>query len=100
MDEYEPRSIDYILSTPMNDLCFMDFVNLRVGGCDAYSRMNIAQLCSVLGDEVVRDVVARVGLLTTKPVLRWVARGLPVEKAIRKVKTDDEFRRNVEKSGR
>ena len=85
----------------MAKLRFKDFASLKVGGRDAFSRLkgagldaiippgNVATIHVALEDEDARDQAKR-----------WVARGLQVDKAVRKVKVDAEIRENAERARR
>jgi len=87
------RMLQYVIDTPMEQLSFEDFVNLK-SGYDEYSRWSYRDLvCMVLESADVDSVLRNDKLLTS--CLRWMLRGLPMEKAIRKVQTDAEVAKNA-----
>jgi hypothetical protein len=75
---------------------FKDFVALRVGGMDEYSRLGYAELKNRMtpGAIVMTEAALEIHAERAK-VYRWVLRGLPVDYAIRKVKTDLEVSANA-----
>jgi ribonuclease HI len=71
---------------------FKDFAALRTGGSDAFSRITLA----AAQQHVDGAVLAQITQAVTDPkaqaaVLRWVLRGLGVQRAIRKVAVDAEI---------
>lgn len=84
--------LDRIISSPMESLSFKDFLQLK-SGRDQFSAVKLADLktavshsdCDSVSCEFAGDPKAEA------TCLRWIMRGLPVEKAIRKVKTDAEI---------
>jgi hypothetical protein len=77
-----------------NKARFKDFVQLR-SGTDKWSRMRLSALKEALGDRFAE--VASSGLDEDQQAkhARWVLRGLPVELALRKVRTDMEVAQNA-----
>ena len=101
-DPVNPKTravINRLNSKPMKKLRFKDFAKLKVGGRDNFSNMKKEDLDAIIGNDDKKFIVSQLNeeklILTAK---RWVARGLQVRKAIRKVKTDEEIRINYEKS--
>ena len=101
-DPVNPKTravINRLNSNPMKKLRFKDFAKLKVGGRDNFSNMKKEDLDAIIGNDDKKFIVSQLNeeklILTAK---RWVARGLQVRKAIRKVKTDEEIRINYEKS--
>lgn len=93
--------VEQINALSMGRLKFKDFKNLKVDGIDGYSRMKKEKLEVIItkeDSERVDDEFEEERLRLS--VKRWVARGLEIEKAIRKIKTDEEVRMNTEKSKR
>lgn len=90
--------IERINNTPVDDLCFKDFLRLKVGGRDEFSALWGKRLES----KVSQDILAR--LQETFPhdrksqhsAIRWVLRGLETTRAIRKVETDLAVSENAE----
>lgn len=71
-------------------------MQLKTGGHDSFSRMKREQLMELLAPSVV-EIVQKEEMeeKMTLSCLRWIARGLEVQKAIRKVKTDKEIENNA-----
>lgn len=65
-----------------------DFLDLKTYGRDAYSEMGWEQLQAYINAETVVIVEQFEDESNILSALRWVARGLPVWLAIRKVRTD------------
>lgn len=89
------RSVDRIAPIPMDRLRFKDFASLKCGR-DEFSKLRLPKLTAMVDQQVVE--VASGAFDDGKDVaacLRWVLRGLPVDKAIRKVKTDLEISENA-----
>jgi len=81
-----------IIDTPMADLRFRDFAKLRVGGRDSYSRQPLTQLRQSINGEDWSVVSEKLRADRDRAsCLRWMLRGLPLDKAIRKVRTDMEI---------
>lgn len=88
------NALAHIVSTPMRSLRFRDFVGLKVGGCDKYSRIRLSRLKELVPEHAI--VAAMIdGDASIASCLRWILRGLSLEKAIRKVKTDQEVAHNA-----
>jgi len=86
---------DYILQTPMESLRFGDFAALK-SGRDRFSKLRLPALREMVPDNsFTSGTKAFDNDKQLAACLRWVLRGLPVEKAIRKVKTDEEVTRNA-----
>jgi ribonuclease HI len=83
--------LDRIISAPLSSLGFKDFLQLKCGR-DRFSTMKLAELktsvprsdCVIVSSDFPDDPKAEA------TCLRWMLRGLPVDKAVRKVKTDAE----------
>lgn len=88
--------IDRVITTPMDKLRFRDFIGLR-SGRDSFSRLRLP----TLREMVSRDDAERAAEewpddeSEQAKCLRWILRGLPLDKAIRKVKTDAQVRANA-----
>jgi hypothetical protein len=82
--------------TNMKNPKFNDFANLKTYGIDGFSRLKIEQLANLVMkteyDLIMKSFDEPHYALTA---LRWKARGLPADLAIRKVKTDLEIRNNM-----
>jgi hypothetical protein len=85
-----------INSRSMAKLRFKDFASLKVGGRDAFSRLNGTELDGAIPPGTIVTIHAALEEDDARDqAKRWVARGLHVDKAIRKVKTDAEIRENA-----
>ena len=76
---------------------FKSYLNLRTGGCDAWSNMRAEAIVDELADGAEAYDLCRKYLPTDKDAtsaLRWFARGLPLEHCIRKVWVDLEVSAN------
>lgn len=87
-------ALSHVLRTPIRFLRFQDFMRLKVGGRDEYSGLRLDQLIPLVPEhskvaEVIEDEAA------IASCLRWMLRGLPLDKAIRKVRTDLEVAENA-----
>jgi hypothetical protein len=88
--------LDYIITSPMDRLRFRDFLRLKCGR-DELSRRRLPDLVSAVSAEVAETIrIAFVNEKHQAAALRWHLRGLPVEKAIRKIKTDIEVSENAD----
>jgi len=67
---------------------FPDFVDLKTYGNDIYSSMGWDQLQKYINEKTVIIVEQFEDEANILSALRWVARGLPVSLAIRKVRAD------------
>lgn len=65
-----------------------DFVDLKTYGTDAYSKMGWDELQQYINEKTVVIVERFEDEANILSALRWVARGLPVSLAIRKVRAD------------
>jgi hypothetical protein len=75
---------------------FKDFTNLKVGGKDQYSHMRISALRKAVPTDVLdKGKVLDLSHTEEAKIYRWFLRGLPIDFAIRKVKTDIEVNENV-----
>ncbi len=83
-----------VLRTPMKHLRFHDFMRLKVGGRDEFSDLGLNQL-KPLVPEHQRVAAAIQGEAAVASCLRWMLRGLPLDKALRKVRTDLEVAENA-----
>lgn len=84
---------------------FKDFVKLKTGGIDNYSRASVDLLSKYVAARFGLGAVAWlekvVGSFDTdygKKALRWAARGLPPDMALKKVSVDMEIQANFAKS--
>lgn len=67
---------------------FQDFLDLKTYGHDRYSAMGWEELQQYLNEETITIVEQFENEQNIMSALRWVARGLPVWLAIRKVRAD------------
>lgn len=81
--------LDYVIRTPMERLKFRDFARLKSGRNDM-SNLRLPQLRRLVPDHAAVDAVFEKDAQRAS-CLRWVLRGLPLDKAIRKVETDAEI---------
>ena len=81
-----------IISTPMEQLRFRDFMGLR-SGWDEFSRMKLPELRRLAYSDEIESAIE--GNADRASAYRWVLRGLPLDKAIRKVRTALEIRINA-----
>lgn len=88
-----PRSVTIqdIVATPMSHLTFRDFANLKVGGRDRYTPLRLGELKSLVSDSHIVDAALDHDEKAVASCLRWILRGLPIDKAVRKVRTDLEI---------
>lgn len=84
-------TVQEIASTPMSELCFRDFANLKVGGRDQFTPLRLEQLRQQVSDSRIVEAALDHDKSAVASCLRWILRGLPLEKAIRKVRTDLEI---------
>jgi hypothetical protein len=87
--------LEYVVQAPMDALRFKHFVALK-SGRDEFSRLRLSKLIELAGEDAA--AIASEYIDDDKSIaacLRWVLRGLPVEKAVRKVKTDLEVAENA-----
>jgi hypothetical protein len=81
----------------MKDPKFRDFMALKVGGKDEYSRLGYAALKTRMTPDDIAKVEEALELHGERAkVYRWILRGLPVDYAIRRVKTDLEVTANAD----
>lgn len=86
--------LTYVITTPMDRLRFRDFARLKVGGRDEYSGIRLPRLKELVPQHAeVEQTVGDDSAVAT--CLRWMLRGLPLDKAIRKVRTDLEIAENA-----
>ncbi len=82
----------------MEDLRFRDFAALKVpGGRDQWSMLRIGKLSEAIDDYEVIDSLTEI-FPDSRPrasCYRWILRGLEVDRAVRKVKTDLEIGQNA-----
>jgi hypothetical protein len=90
----EPDLLSQVAQTPMASLKFHDFKNLK-SGRDEFSRLKLPQLRERFSaadqeriDEEFDDKLAA-------QCYRWMLRGLPLDKAVRKVRVDLEVSMNA-----
>jgi ribonuclease HI len=83
--------LDRIIAAPMEILSFKDFLHLK-SGRDQFSTMKVADLRTSVSRS---DCVTASSQFADDPkaeatCLRWILRGLPADKAIRKTQVDAE----------
>jgi hypothetical protein len=84
-----------IATRPMDSLRFRDFARLKTGR-DQYSRLRLPALREGQSAETNAAIDAEFEDDKLRAVcFRWILRGLPLDKAIRKVKTDQEISDNA-----
>lgn len=91
------KQIEYINSSEV--LRFKDFANLKTYGIDKYSKAKLEELEAIIPldqQDAIKKVFKDKKYILA--ALRWVARGLKAEHAIRKVKPDIEIRANKSKT--
>lgn len=92
------KQIKYINNC--KNLHFKDFRDLKTFGTDKYSGAKLEELESIVSidqQDAVKEVFQNKQYILA--ALRWIARGLKTEYAIRKVKSDIEIRANKSKTG-
>jgi hypothetical protein len=89
-----PEQLQYVIQTPMEHLRFRDFMELKCGW-DEYSKLRLPALREMAPEHELVDVVLEENERQIAACLRWMLRGLPIDKAIRKVQTDEEVARNA-----
>jgi hypothetical protein len=95
------KGIRRINNKHQNQLRFKHFMNLKTGGRDAFSRMKRSQLEALIPSSVLKMILQEeMDESMTLSCLRWIARGLKAQLAIRKVKTDREVQENAQWSRR
>jgi hypothetical protein len=84
------KSIQRLNKSNPESLKFKDFVKLNTGGLDKFSKMKEQDLIERIRDEDIKAIEKELSASETgrMKALRWVARGLRVDLAIRKVNTD------------
>lgn len=88
--------LERIINTPMDALRFRDFMSLKCGH-DGFSSQRLPKL-QVQVSATIREEARSTFPESEKDqavCLRWVLRGLPFEKTVRKVKTDLEVGQNA-----
>lgn len=90
--------LERIAGEPIENLRFRDFARLKCGR-DRYSAIRLPKLLEGQSVETVASIAGFEDAEKAK-VLRWCLRGLPLEKAIRKVNTDLEMSANVQQQYR
>lgn len=80
---------------------FGDFIKLKTSGMDKYSRASVDKLAEIAAQRFGPDTIEWLQSATGgfdeeygKTALRWVARGLPPDMALKKVSVDMEVRAN------
>lgn len=82
-------------------LQFRDFVNLRTHGRDVFSAKKEPDLLPFIGDDDLEKAQTEFPDAKDRlSCLRWIARGLRYELAVRKVKCDIQIRNNVKEAAR
>ena len=92
--------LDRIIVTSMESLSFKDFIRLKCGR-DEFSQMKLTDLKSAVSHPDSLAVAAEFpdDSKAEASCLRWILRGLPAEKAIRKIRTDLEVTAKVRSRG-
>lgn len=91
------RTVQEVEDRPMEMLRFRDFARLR-SGRDRFSAMRLPELQATVGPsaETLAALAAEFPAQADQAkVLRWMARGLSPDKAMRKVATDIEIAQNA-----
>lgn len=88
--------LEIVVCTPMEGLRFRHFAALK-SGRDEFTRIRLPKLKEEVPTDDVETVVAEFieDEKRQASCLRWVLRGLPLDKAIRKVRVDAEITDNV-----
>lgn len=93
LDERCREYIQKLNDTPMQELSFRDFANLKTFGYDYISNLPEEEMINALETSLVDDL--RTSFMEDDKLfiqsLRWCMRGLHIDKAIRKVKVDKEI---------
>lgn len=81
---------------------FKDYARLKVGGKDKWTTTKESTLIELFGQEVYDTVLENLKQNKTAAVsaLRWMARGLTIEHAIRKAMVDNEINENALRSNK
>ncbi len=88
-------SVDYVAATPIERLRFKDFAKLK-SGRDQFSVMRIAALQGAVSFANREQIeLAFAEPCDQSKAYRWILRGLPSDKAIRKVRTNQEITANA-----
>lgn len=93
----EARTVREVEDRPMESLRFRDFARLK-SGRDKFSAMRLPELLALVvpSAETLAALTAQFPEETDQAkVLRWMARGLSADKAMRKVATDLEITANA-----
>jgi len=90
------KGIDEINRMKNTQLRFKHFANLKTGGVDGFSRLKFETLHKMIPQRIIDQIkTEEMDESMTLNCLRWIARGLRPQRAIRKVKTDAEIRNNI-----
>ena len=88
-------NIQQLIDTPMDKLKFKNFLGLKCG-MDEYSRIRLPQLLARIDERSADQITTEFEAEKERAsCIRWILRGLPLGKAIRKVKTDSEVSANA-----
>ena len=90
------QPIDNFYSKKSHKRVFKDYANLKTYGIDKYSKIKIDKLQELLKEKDIE--LAKTSFNDDKSILstlRWCCRGLSIDDAIRKVKTDLEIANNT-----
>lgn len=90
------QAIDNLYSKKASNRKFKDYMNLKTYGLDKFSRMKLSDMEELLRNKDIE--LAKSTFEDDKSILstlRWCCRGLLIEDAIRKVKTDLEVASNI-----
>ena len=90
----EPDLLSQVAHTPMASLKFHDFKNLK-SGRDEFSRLKLPQLRERFSAADQEQVEDEFDDKLAAQCYRWMLRGLPLDKAVRKVRTDLEVSMNA-----
>ncbi len=90
-------SIKKIENTREQKLRFQDFAQLKTYGLDSFSRKKIPELEALVGADAIAEIKMDSRMEDDKlysTALKWCARGLSPQHAVRKVMTDKEISEN------
>ena len=90
----EPDLLTQVAQAPMAALKFHDFKNLK-SGRDEFSRLKLAQLRERFSAADREQVEEGFDDKLAAQCYRWMLRGLPLDKAVRKVRVDLEVSMNA-----
>ena len=90
------QQIESLNKRKLEKLKFKDFANLKTFGMDSFSRMKYEKLAEIIEEPHLQTVEQSFEDEKQRlTAMRWLGRGLKVEHAVRKVKTDLEIQANM-----